>query len=278
LCSLQFSAPFPRSSNTGYERVDTEVVMLVQDTFGAVSLVLLHDAPCDSLSNTFCPITRTGYNNGCGRACDADGSLITFRTTMLRQCGFNGTACQQRIGSGSVWTTSSPRDLTPYTAGGEIAFSRTNYRGSTDGITCCPADGLTASNQIDWYRLCRACLCDQRSIGFVSRSGVYSSSLGLGSFASYNLQNGRSNDRYWTVSELASSLSLSLSLSLCLSLGVSLARSLSLSSSRLPLLLFSFSRLLMLVLVLRNAQLFGNGTVGNRVCFLLFVSCSPRSR
>jgi hypothetical protein len=148
---LGFAPPFARSSNTGYERVDTEVVMLVQDTTGAVSLVLLHDAPCDPVFNTFCPITSSGYSAGCGGSCDADGALLTWRVAMRKLCSVNGTACAQRMGAQNEFVTASPRDLTPWTGAGELAFTSSTYFGGVAAPTCCPNRGFAGAYTTDWY-------------------------------------------------------------------------------------------------------------------------------
>jgi hypothetical protein len=201
-CSLTFSPPFPLSSNTGYERVDTEVVMLVQDTTGAVSLVLLHDAPCDTLTNFYCPITGAGYDANCGRACDADGSLITFRTTMFRPCGLNGSACAQRVAF-PPWNAASPRDLTPYNAAPEPVFVSNTYTGG--GASCCPPRGVVGPNLIDWsvprpwFHLPRdvQLTVDAPCSSSGPCSAVYQP--GIGSFNSVNLLNGGSTSRMITV-------------------------------------------------------------------------------
>ncbi len=155
---LAFTPPFSRSSNTGYEQVDTEVVMLVQDPLGAVSLVLLHDAPCNTTTNTYCPITASGYSNTCSDACDQDGALTTFRVSLRRNCGLNGTACLADMTASNEFLNAYASDLTPYTAGGETVRTGT-YNGAN---VCCPSTGIPTGVEAqlmrDWY--CRHLLAE----------------------------------------------------------------------------------------------------------------------
>jgi hypothetical protein len=129
---------YSKSSNTGYERVDTETIALVQDPFGAVSLVLLHDAPCNA-TGRFCPFNSAGTTDAATcTACDADGALIDLRITMARGCGMNGNCT-------SIHTTAFASDQTPYS---EAVNTAPVYDAASN---CCPTAGNGGSFLQDWY-------------------------------------------------------------------------------------------------------------------------------